>query len=179
MAKHLVFDTETTDLIKNTVISLSKQPEMFEFFGVSVDIDTLTLGEEKHIFCKPTKKMAEGAKKATGKNDDFVKDFLPFKTYANELKGFIESHDAIVAHNAMYDFNILSFEFKRLGIEIQWPKVICTIEKTEDIFGYRLSLTALYQHLFPNEDFGNKHEADADVRALARCYIELIKRGEM
>lgn len=179
MTKHLVFDTETTGLIRNTVVNLSKQPEMFEFYGVSVDMDTLTLGCDLHVFAKPTKKMEEGAKKATGKNDDFVKDFEPFSKNAQIIKEFIESHDAVVAHNAMYDINIINFEFERLGQVINWPKIICTVEKTEHIFYKMTSLTDMYKYLFDGEDFDGKHTADEDVRALARCYIELVKRGEI
>lgn len=177
MAKHLVFDTETTGLIRNTLVRLEKQPEIFEFFGVSVDMDTLELGEELHVFAKPTKKMDDGAKKATGKDDSFFVDFEPFSSNAEKIKSFIESHDAVVAHNLMYDFNVINFEFKRIGIDIKWPRLICTLEKTEFIKGYRISNTDLFKYLFEGEDFDNKHEARADVLALARSYIELVKRG--
>ena len=76
----------------------------------------------------------------------------------------------------MFDFNMINIEFKRLGLEVSWPEVICTIEATEWLHGYRLSLTSLYQELF-DEKFSNAHEAKADVHALGRCYIEMIKRG--
>ena len=177
MVKHLVFDTETTGLIRNTLVMLDKQPEIFEFFGVSVDMDTLELGEELHVFAKPSKKMDEGAKKATGKDESFFVDFKPFSESAQRIKECIENHDAVVAHNLMYDFNVMKFEFKRLGMEIKWPRLICTIEKTEHVKGYRLSNTDLYKHLFPGEDFDGKHEARNDVLALARSYVELVKRG--
>lgn len=184
--KHLILDTETTGLLRNTLVSLDKQPQMFEFYGYRIDPVTFEEYDELHFFSKPTIKMEEGAKKATGKNDNFVANFDPFKTNAQRLKDYIESSDAIIAHNAMYDYNIIDMEFKRLGIEIKWPEIICTIEKTEAGLpnedgtitwtGYRQSLTKLHEFLF-NEKFGGVHQARDDVRALGRCYIELIKRG--
>lgn len=176
MTRHLIFDTETTDLFSNTIKTLDKQPEIFEFYGLVLDMDTFEIVEDLHLFSKPVGKIAKGAAKATGKADaDFV-DYPPFADNAERIKTFIESCDAVVAHNLNYDVTVTNFEFKRLDSNINWPELICTVEKTEWIEGFRLSLTALHTLLF-EEDFGNKHEAKADVQALARCYIELKKRN--
>lgn len=176
MEKHLIFDTETTGLWRNTLVALEKQPEIFETYGYRIDPESFEEIDEMHFFSKPTKKMEAGAKKATGKDDSFMVDFPPFKDNALKWKKYIESSDAVVCHNAVYDVTVCNFEFARLGMEIKWPRVICTVESSEWIHGYRLSLTALHEFLF-DEKFTGAHEAKTDVHALGRCYIELIKRG--
>lgn len=176
MARHLIFDVESTGLWDNTIKSLDKQPFVFEYFSLVVDTETYEISDELHLLFKPEAKMDKGASKATGKKDEDLKDFPPFASGANQIKQAIETSDAVVAHNAMFDFTIMNFEFKRAGIEVNWPEVRDTVQLTEWIEGFRQSLTNLHKLLF-DEDFGNKHEAPADVRALARCYIELLKRN--
>lgn len=173
-----VFDTETIGLISNSLITLDKQPELFEYYAYRFNDETFEYIDDLHVFAKPSKPMEKGASRATGKKDSDFVSYPKFSENAQRIKDYIESSDVVVAHNAMYDVNILNFEFARIGQTIKWPKIICTVEKTEHLFGYRLSLTALHEYLF-GEGFGNAHEADSDVKALGRCYIELVKRGEI
>lgn len=176
MAKWLIFDTETTGLWDNTVKSLDKQPEIFEWFSVVLDTETFEIDNELHLFFKPTKSMDKGASKATGKKDEDLKDYPPFRSGAEQICSVIEYQDVVLAHNLQYDVTVTDFEFKRLGLFVNWPDKVCTVEKTEWIEGYRQSLTNLHKLLF-DEDFGGKHEAKNDVLALARCVIELLKRN--
>ncbi len=62
--------------------------------------------------------------------------------------------------------------------EFDYSKVrlICTVESTEHIKGFRLTLTKLHEHLF-GEAFPSAHRAENDVRPLTRCFIELYNRG--
>lgn len=175
MARVLVFDTETTGLWDNTIKSLDKQPEIFEWYSIVVDTQTYEISDELHLFFKPTKPMEKGASRATGKKDEDLKDYPPFKSGAEKISWAVECSDSVLAHNLTYDITVTDFEFDRLGLAVNWPEKICTVEKTEWINGYRLSLTDLYKLLF-DEDFGGKHEAKNDVQALARVYIELLKR---
>lgn len=177
--KILFFDTESTGLISNTLLSLDKQPEVFEFYGYRADSENnYQMIDELHCFAKPTKPMEKGASRATGKKDSDFVNFALFSESAEKIKAFLESADLIVAHNVLYDVNIINFEMQRLGMKVNWPKVFCSVEQTEHIFGYRLSLTALHEYLF-GETFGKAHTADSDVHALGRCYVELVKRGEI
>lgn len=73
---------------------------------------------------------------------------------------------------------MIDFEMKRLVTELAWPeRLVCTVEATEHLKGHRLSLTKLYEHLFPGENFPGAHRAKADVQALVRCYVEMFKQG--
>jgi hypothetical protein len=73
---------------------------------------------------------------------------------------------------------MVEIEMQRHGCDIIWPEKICTVEMTEHMDGFRLSLTALHEKLF-GEAFKGSHRASADVHAMKRCYSELIKRGEI
>jgi len=174
--KSLIFDTETSDLWHNTLISLDKQPELFDFYGLTLDEDTMTVVNDLQVFAKPNGKIADGAAKATKKCDADFADYEPFAVNAERIKNYIEGHDLVVAHNSVFDVEMVNFEMKRLGLSVNWPPVIDTVEKTEWIKGYRLSLTDLHIFLF-DKKFEGAHTAATDVIALKDCWIELRKRG--
>ena len=176
--KALVFDTETTDLIKNIGRPLKKQPHVIEFFGVTVDHETLEMGDSLSHLIHPGFKIGEETTRITGITPDMLTGKPSFKDVAKDIKDFVEDHDRIVAHNLGYDHDMLQFEFQRIGVPIRLPPGICTIETTEHFKGYRLKLADLHLYLF-GHDFTGHHRAEEDTRATARCYIELLKRGEV
>ncbi len=176
MPRTLIFDVETTDLWQNTLVALDKQPEIFDWYGLTLDEDTMEVVDELQVFAKPKGKIAEGASKATKKRDEDFADYEPFAVNAQRIKEYIESHDLVVAHNIMFDWGVTNFEMHRLGLKINWPPMIDTVEKTEWIKGYRLSLTDLHVFLFERK-FEGAHESRTDVFALKDCYVELKKRG--
>jgi hypothetical protein len=71
---------------------------------------------------------------------------------------------------------MIDTEFNRIGMKIDWPRTICTVEETICIRGYRLSLTELHKE-FCGEPFEGAHRAMVDVRALLRCVEKLYDRG--
>lgn len=176
--KHLVFDTETTDLIANSARSLDKQPYIFEICGVVWDDadDSETL---HHWQLDPGAPISKSASKKTGVHDAMVKGRPLFRSVAPAIREMIEKSDCVVAHNLSFDRMMVKLEFSRLAEMITFPaRGVCTLESTEHLQGYRLSLSNLHRLLF-NEDFEKAHSADADVRATLRCYRELLKRGEI
>lgn len=174
--KVLIFDTETTDLWHNTITSLDKQPEIFDWYGLTFDTETHEVLDELQVFARPFGKIAEGAAKATKKKDEDFAGYERFSVNAHSIKDYIEKHDAVLGHNVVFDLEITNFEMRRLGIEVNWPMAIDTVEKTEWIKGYRLSLTDLHIELFGHK-FEGAHESKTDVMATMRCYSELLKRG--
>lgn len=176
--KTMIFDTETTDLTQNIGVPLDKQPDIIEFFGLGLEVNDQnelvefsTLGQ----LIKPRKPVTPEITRITNITNVMLSGKEPFKFYAPEIKAYIEGFDQAVAHNAAFDKDIVDFEFGRLQINIKWPELICTVEQTLWIKGYRLKLGGLYQELF-GEDFADKHRAENDVRALTRCFIELRRR---
>lgn len=174
---YMLFDTETTDLFDNIGRPLEKQPHCIEFFGLGLVeeqgelIEFNTLGQ----LIKPPSPVTDFTKNLTGISNEMLKDKGPFSHYANEIKEYIEGFDNVVAHNAAYDRDMTNTEFARLGMNVNWPTILCTVEMTLWLKGYRLKLGNLHIELF-GEDFPDKHRAEPDVRALTRCFIELRKR---
>ena len=175
--KVLCFDTETSGLQKNSAIRLEKRPHIIEFFGLTLtDLEETGKWESLFFHHKP---LDEIITKITGITDELIKDAPLFYSKAQELKDHIESHDRVVAHNLTFDMAMVDNEMDRVNLKVKWPKDrICTVEQTEHINGHRLSLALLHEHLF-GVGFPNAHRAENDVRALARCYVELVKRGEV
>jgi len=175
--KTLVFDTETTDLIKNKLQSLDKQPHIIELFGVSLDLEGNEL-DHYHFMFDPGFVISDEIIRITGITPDMLAGKPKFKQHAEEIKRIIEFHDEVVAHNLSYDRAVVDFEMKRAGIEVEWPELICTVEATEHIKGFRLNLNGLHELLF-GEPFAGAHRAENDVRALANCFRELRTTGNV
>ncbi len=176
--KALIFDTETTGLISTRLVPLDKQPEIIEIYGALVDLDT---GEIKHEFeslFKPQTPINEESKahKKVGITNKMVENELFFSTHAHGIKTIIENAPLVIAHNVAFDKEMVDIEYERLGTTIKWPRVLCTVEQTVHLCGYRLSLTELHKHLFKKK-FVDAHRAKADVAALIACCVELHKRG--
>lgn len=173
-----IFDTETTDLISNSVRPIDQQPQIIEFFGHAVKEDCEAVFELE-FFCDPGKPLSEEVQRITGIKPEQVAGQPRFAERAVEVRDAIESSDAVVAHNLSYDMAVVDFEMKRAGLDINWPaEKVCTVESTEHLKGHRLSLSALYEHLF-GETFSGAHRARTDVDALTRCYLRLVELGEI
>lgn len=173
--KTLVFDTETTDIIKNSLQSLDRQPRVIEIFALSLDGEGQEIGSY-HSFFNPGIKISKEVQAITNIDDSMVKDAPAFRLKADEIIELIEDHDEVVAHNASFDTSVMNFEFKRVAKSVQWPSVICTVEATEYMKGHRMKLADLHEFLF-GEKFSGAHRAENDVRALARCFLKLRELG--
>jgi DNA polymerase III epsilon subunit-like protein len=171
----LIFDTETTDLIKNKLLPLDRQPHIIEFFGLSVDTEGNECNSLGHLF-DPGIPIGDVTTRITGIKPEDLRGKPRFSVHAEELKKFIEGHDEVVAHNLSYDKSMVDFEMKRAGLTVEWPELICTVEATEHIKGHRLNLTSLHE-LLMGEAFSGAHRAEADVRALANCFRALRETG--
>jgi len=176
--RHLIFDTETTDLVHNSSRPLAKQPQIVEVFALVLG-DDLQEQETFHQYFDIGKPLPDITKKITGITDEMVKGAPAFAAAYKKYQAVIESCAVVVAHNLSYDMAVTNFEFERIGQTVKWPsRRVCTVEATEHIKGYRLNLGGLHMELF-GEAFTGAHRAENDVRALARCYVELVKRGEV
>ncbi len=174
----LIFDTETTSLIKNSAQRLDKQPHIIEFFGLTLNEELEEVEVWQSLFSHH-KPLPEDTIRITGITDDIIAGAPFFFTKAEEIKAHIESHDCVAAHNLNYDMSVVDFEMDRANLKVNWPEErICTVEQTEYLKGFRLSLTALHVYLF-EEEFKNAHRAEGDVRALTKCFIKLKERGDL
>ena len=174
----LILDNETTDLIDNHLVALDKQPEIIEFAAVLVDLDT---GEQSRQFSqliKPMRPVPQKITGITGLTDADLATAPSFRAVSSVIEDLITNAPMIIAHNASFDQEMIDLEFERLGRSLKWPMILCTVEQTVHLKGFRLSQSALHEHLF-NEPIKEAHRAAADVQSLTRCVLELRKRGEI
>lgn len=179
--KAFLFDTETTDLIANSVIAEHHRPHIIEFYGMVLELkDGLWAKvEELEFFCKPRVRITDTITRITGITNDDIKDAKPFSEHAEEVKRIIKSAEMAVAHNLSYDTAVVDVEFERLKSSVDWPLcMLCTVEATEHLRGHRLRLSDLHEELF-GERFEGAHRARTDVEAMGRCFIELWERDEI
>jgi len=180
----IVFDTETTDLIKNSLVTLDKQPRIIELYAVNISPPDDDGGEwirngEIEMLFNPGISIPEVSQKITGISDDMVSDCPTIGDRWDEIRNFFSGGDEVVAHNLFYDLSVMNFEQKRVSDndDFPWPESqICTVEATEFLKGYRLSLTALHEELF-GTGFPEAHRARNDVEALVLCYKRLYGLG--
>lgn len=176
--KTLVFDTETTDLVSNSLVPEKHQPHVIEFYGCIVD-DGGDILEELDFMCNPGVPVTDTITRITGIKPEDVADAPPFAHFAPQVYELIRKSNAVVAHNLTFDMSVIDTEFSRLRMQAFWPNVrTCTVEATEWFCGYRLNLSALHEYLF-KEPFAGAHRAKVDVMALVRCFNELRKRGDV
>lgn len=174
----IVFDTETTGLFSPWAAPIAKQPHVTELFALKLDDNTLEeVGSWGSLF-KPPVKISEEVIGITGITNEMVSGAPTFRDRIDDLWNFFQGESLIIAHNASYDRDVLYVEFRRADRTWHFPapaQLLCTVEATEPMKGFRLSLTALHEELF-SEKFPEAHRAENDVRALARCVVELKKR---
>lgn len=180
----ILFDTETTGLVKKGNTPILDQPHIIEFAAIKLSDDTLEEIERIQFLCKPPEhiKLEPIITNITGLNDEMLSTEKPFSAYLETLQKFFFGTWTMVAHNLPFDRNMLGFELKRLNMtaNFPWPpKHICTVEKSFDIEGYRLNLTKLHEKATGQEHINNAHRAINDVEALVKCLKYLRSLGKL
>lgn len=175
----MVFDTETSGLVKNSLVPLNGQPSVIEFFGQLVDSEDGRIIKELEFFCDPGFTIDPVITRITGITAEQLVSEKPFNHYSAAVREMINESEAVVAHNLSFDMAIIDYACARCNDKPLWPeRRICTVEQTEWMKGHRLSLSALHEELF-GEPFAGAHRARVDVQALTRCFLELVKRGDL
>lgn len=171
-----IYDCETTGLFYSGLIDDDRKPELIEFFAVKVDLETGTKIKEYEFFCRPKRAVTDETTKITGITQAMVEDEKPFANYIPSVREALEDTSAVIAHNASYDKEMIDTEMGRCGMKLKWPRIICTVEETICIRGYRLTLTELHKELM-GAPFEGAHRARQDVEALLSCVMKLYERG--
>lgn len=185
----IVFDTETTDLIQNSLLPLNQQPRIIEIFARKIQLpkeawgkmDEWQLVGEFDTLINPEIKIPPEIVNITSINDEMVFGAPKARDIWPALALFFSTADIVVAHNLNYDMAVVNFEQMRIDPDkkFPWPRQkVCTVEATEHLKGHRLKLIALHEHLFGCE-FKGAHRAKADVDALELCYKKLHEIGEL
>lgn len=185
--RHFIYDTETTGLIRNSAVPIQKHPHVTEFFGLlwdDTDDSEVAYGGWL-INPGPRILIPADLEIKIGITNEMVRDKPVFSHYAPQIVEAIRSADRVVAHNLSYDMDVITYELERIHgkkavkeMNLFSMERVCTVEATENIKSRRLTLSDLHEHLF-GVKFEGAHRAEIDVRALFRCYKELVKKEEI
>jgi DNA polymerase III epsilon subunit-like protein len=175
----LLIDCETTSLLLNRTVNDVHLPRIVEFYGALMDLspEGSTLVSELDTLVRPSGSIDEASKatEITGITNEVLRDAPSISAVLPRIKALIEESSMVIAHNASFDREVVDVEAGRLRQTVRWPRVICTVEQTTHLKGYRLSLSDLYFEFF-GEKFSGAHRAKIDVEALARVVCEMMRR---
>jgi DNA polymerase III epsilon subunit-like protein len=176
----LVFDTETTGFSsRNRLVQLAWQLYKDE-----------KLVEEKCFIVKPYKfTIPRQVVEIHGITTEMAMEKgLPLRTVLRHFIKALDLADYLIGHNVEYDIKVVHDELYRMRIpntimakkKIDTMKVSTEVVKlppAKDFTHYKYpKLKELYRFLF-GKDFQNAHNALADVKATAECFLELRRRG--
>lgn len=189
--KTIVFDTETTGLPERKGWNQYFHPSDEEKYERSrlIQLGFIVIDEngkpviKKSYIIKPegftiTNQQIHGIC-----NNTALQKGKPLKSVLQNFNKILEDCDTIVAHNIDFDCNIVLAECYRLGLEtliyrLETIKRFCTMKYGKQYIGKHKSprLKELYEYLYPNETWIQKHDALDDAHICLACYLELTKK---
>ncbi|WP_185869374.1 DNA polymerase III subunit alpha [Blattabacterium cuenoti] len=187
---YLIVDTETTGLPKYYNYPITDTDNWPRVVQISWQIhDVLgNLIEFKNFIIKPDNyDIPFNAFKIHGiTNEKAEKNGFDLNLVLIEFKKNINKYQCIIGHNLEFDIKVIESEFfrKKEKISFKEKKILDTKEISVNyckLPGSRKkykwpTLSELYQKLFKEEVPGS-HNAANDVKATARCFLELMRIG--
>lgn len=178
----ILFDTETTGLVKSYAVPLRDQPHMVEFAAIKLtDKKPYKEVERIEFLVKISFALPDIIKNITGLDDTDLADAEPFAAHYPKLIDFFFGERYLIGHNVKFDVDILRFALARLdkAFQFPWPPVhICTVVQSMDIKGHRLKQELLLEHVTGKPKKG-AHRAMADVEDLETIVRWMIKEGRI
>lgn len=175
----IIWDTETTGLVKPSTVPLSEQPKIIEFAGIKVDNKTLKEVARLEFLVNPEQILDPIITKITRITDAMLEKEEPFIAHYEELADFYVGETHMAAHNLGFDRDMLTFDLTRIDKlrNFPWPmRHICTVEASYPIRNHRLKLSMLHE-IVKGAQHKEAHRAMADVEALTECVRWLKKKG--
>ena len=176
MSHVLVFDNETTGLLRHYSVPLQHQPQCIEFGAALLDVQTGELIREITTLVNPGIPLPEEITKITGLTDADLTDAPSFKDAAPLIREAFEGAVLMIAHNLPFDRTIIELELRRLEIE-DWPwpeRSLCTVTAYRAQWGRNPKLPELYAKVL-GRPLAQTHRAIDDVRAL----VEIVRAEEL
>ena len=188
----LVFDTETTGLPldkKAPLTNFSNWPRVVQIAWQLHDAVGNLLEAENHLIRPDGYTIPFNATKVHGITTDFaLQHGVPILEIFEKFNTVLSKSSYLAGHNLEFDTSALGCELLRYEIEsplFEIPILDTCTEATALLCqlpggrGNRFklpNLRELYAKLF-NETFTDAHNAEADVDANARCFLELLRLG--
>jgi len=185
MPKVLLFDTETTGFPKLPIESQPDdvQPKIIQLHASIVDYAPSGDYEVLETISTYVCGAVYVPKKITEITGIAMRDLVGAPLWTDVRESFFEmanSAGVVCAHNFEFDARMVQLEEQRLGMPkpFQSVKRRCTLKMSRRINTDAPShnLGNLYKHLF-GQELKDAHTAEADVGALIKVYIDLVKKG--
>lgn len=168
----LVYDNETTGLLKPQVSDLSQQPKIIEFAVVGIDQSYERVCEHSWLIY-PGEDITPEITKITGLTNADLKGKPTFIEVLPEIEDVFIGKHRLMAHNLPFDMGMLTNELTRVNRQFAFPyppNQLCTVQLGADlIYGRRAKMTELYQDTM-GKPLAQTHRALDDVNAL----VEII-----
>ncbi|MBB2197884.1 MAG: DNA polymerase III subunit epsilon [Gluconacetobacter sp.] len=168
MKRTILFDTETTGL------DPKKGDRVIEIAALEL-IDDLPTGQNFHVLIHPERDIPEEATKVHGFRLADLEGKPRFHEIADAFLAFI-GPDAMIAHNARFDFGFLNAELERAGRPVlSLDRMVDTLDIARERYpGLPNSLDALCRRFEIDLSARTTHNALLDCRLLAEVYLELM-----
>jgi DNA polymerase III subunit epsilon len=192
----LIFDTETTGLPTRRGASPSEHeawPHVVQIAWQVCDEEGTTIERGSHIVLPDGWEIPEESTRVHHITTAQARRHgVPLRAALHRFALALATTDLLVAHNIDFDLPLLQAEFHRLfgksGVDVlvRTPG-FCTMKTSTELcripsrngYGYEWpSLEEPHRFLF---DVGveGAHDAGANVDACARCFFELVRRGQI
>jgi DNA polymerase III subunit epsilon len=185
----LFIDTEASALPKKWDEPYSKKgnwPHSVQLSWIIYTKDGKEIKQENHYISDNDFEISNSAKTVHGITREFINgNGISRKEVLALLTTDINKYDPlIIGHFIELDFHLIGADCYRAGIRnplLDYP-TFCTMLATTHLVQNPskkfLKLCDLYSLLF-NASMANHHNALEDARATAKCFFELLKRGEI
>ncbi len=186
---YLFFDTETTGLPRNwkaPVTDLNNWPRLVQIAWLLYDNDGNLHGNKDFIIKPNGFKIPKNVTALHGiTHERAVSEGSELSFVLNEFAELVEQADFLAAHNMSFDEKIVGAEFLRMKMKnfLADKKRLCTMKSSAELcaipgpYGYKWpKLPELYKKLF-DEKIEDYHNAAMDIKATARCFWDMRKRG--
>ena len=195
--KVLVFDTETTGLIKqNASLYHKENPYIMQLSWLLYDTKTSFIIESSNDYIALSEQtpISVDAMKITGITRDVLKDHgIPILEALNNFDRAAKQADTIIAHNLSFDQKMIYIEYTRNGLiplKVTSPfknkTTHCTMKNNIDLCSIKKlskggkyynkypTLLELFKFLYKEEPLPlNLHNSLIDVLVCLRCYCLL------
>lgn len=190
MTDYLLFiDTEASGLPKKWNLSYSHDknwPHIAQLSWIIYSNSGAEVKRENHFIGDNDFEISNSANKIHGITRHFLNKHGHSRREVLLLltKDLAHYKPLVVGHFMEFDFNLVGIDSFRAGIENPFLKfaTFCTMHATthlvENPAKKYLNLCELHSYLF-RTSLTNHHNAIEDARATARCFFELLRRGEI
>lgn len=176
MLNYIVFDTETTGLIKSRDFPLFLCPKIIEFSATRVDKEFNVL-EQFNMFIDPDENLTEEIVNITNITTEMVRGAGNIKVHWPKIRDIVRSCDGLIGHNVSFDMDMLWIEARRVGDSLfTMPPGWCSVEWCEANIGKRLNLTKFVKQ-YGNIEHKGAHRANEDVRVLVDTLRDIVHSG--